>query len=79
MAGWRHRAGNAERRKTVIKNVGMMLSGARVEKPILDADTLITIDGKIDRSLFWSGKGPRYRSGRHHHRCPRHNIVHRAD
>ena len=33
--------------KTVIKNVGMMMSGA-LEKPILDADTLIAIDGKID-------------------------------
>ena len=33
--------------KTVIKNVGMMLSGA-LENPILEADTLVAIDGKID-------------------------------
>ena len=33
--------------KTVIKNIGMMLSGA-LENPILEADTLVAIDGKID-------------------------------
>lgn len=32
--------------KLVIKNIGLMLSGA-LEKPILDADTLVAIDGKI--------------------------------
>ena len=32
--------------KLVIKNVGTMLSGA-MEAPILDADTVIAIDGRI--------------------------------
>ena len=32
--------------KTVIKNVGLMLSGA-LENPVLDADTLIAVDGRI--------------------------------
>ncbi|WP_069300204.1 amidohydrolase family protein [Neptunicoccus sediminis] len=32
--------------KTVIKNIGLMLSG-RIEEPILDADCIIAIDGKI--------------------------------
>jgi enamidase len=32
--------------KLVIKNIGLMLSGA-LEKPILDADTLVAVDGKI--------------------------------
>jgi len=32
--------------KTVIKNVGLMLSGA-LENPVLDADTLVAIDGRI--------------------------------
>jgi len=32
--------------KLVIKNIGLLLSGA-LEKPILDADTLVAIDGKI--------------------------------
>ncbi|MBX2826454.1 MAG: amidohydrolase family protein [Gammaproteobacteria bacterium] len=33
--------------KLVIKNIGLMLSGA-LEEPVLDADTLVAIDGKID-------------------------------
>ncbi|CAN0511803.1 unnamed protein product [Laminaria digitata] len=32
--------------KTVIKNVGLMLSGA-LENPVLDADTLVAVDGRI--------------------------------
>lgn len=32
--------------KTVIRNVGLMLSGA-LENPILDADTLVSVDGRI--------------------------------
>ncbi len=32
--------------KVVVKNVGLMLSGA-LEKPILDADTIVTVDGRI--------------------------------
>ena len=32
--------------KTVIKNIGLMLSGA-LEKPVLEADTLVSIDGRI--------------------------------
>lgn len=32
--------------KTVIKNIGLMLSGA-LENPVLDADTLVAMDGKI--------------------------------
>lgn len=33
-------------KKLVIKNIGLMLSGA-LEQPILDADTVVAIDGKI--------------------------------
>ena len=36
----------APRGKTVIRNVGLMLSGA-LENPVLDADALIAIDGRI--------------------------------
>lgn len=32
--------------KTVIKNIGLMLSGA-LENPVLDADTLVAVDGRI--------------------------------
>ena len=32
--------------KVVIRNVGLMLSGA-LEKPILDADTVVSVDGRI--------------------------------
>ena len=32
--------------KTVIHNIGMMLSGA-LENPILDADTVVAVDGRI--------------------------------
>ena len=32
--------------KTVIRNIGLMLSGA-MEKPILDADTIVAEDGRI--------------------------------
>ena len=32
--------------KLVIRNIGLMLSGA-LEKPILDADTLVAEDGRI--------------------------------
>jgi enamidase len=33
-------------RKLVIRNIGLILSGA-LEKPILDADTIVAVDGKI--------------------------------
>ena len=36
------RAGN----KLVVRNVGLMLSG-KLEQPILDADCIVTLDGKI--------------------------------
>lgn len=39
-------APEAPKGKTVIKNVGLMLSGA-LENPVLDADTLVAVDGKI--------------------------------
>jgi enamidase len=39
-------APEAPKGKTVIKNVGLMLSGA-LENPVLDADTLIAVDGRI--------------------------------
>jgi len=39
-------APEAPKGKTVIKNVGLMLSGA-LENPVLDADTLVAIDGRI--------------------------------
>ena len=32
--------------KLVIKNIGLMLSGA-LEAPIIDADTLVAVDGRI--------------------------------
>src|SRR5690349_18193874 len=32
--------------KLVIRNIGLMLSGA-LEKPILDADTIVAVNGKI--------------------------------
>ena len=32
--------------KLVIRNIGLMLSG-RIEEPILDADCLIAVNGKI--------------------------------
>ena len=35
-----------EKTKLVIKNIGLMLSGA-LEAPIMDADTLVIVDGKI--------------------------------
>lgn len=33
--------------KLVIRNIGLMLSG-RLEEPILEADCLIALDGKIE-------------------------------
>ena len=36
----------APKGKTVIRNIGLMLSGA-LEKPVLDADTLVAVDGRI--------------------------------
>lgn len=33
--------------KLVIRNIGMVLSGA-LEEPVLDADTIVVVDGKID-------------------------------
>src|SRR6202047_1868106 len=36
----------AGRSKLVIRNIGLLLSGA-MEKPILDADTIVTENGKI--------------------------------
>ena len=32
--------------KLVIKNIGLMLSGD-LERPILDADTIVAVDGRI--------------------------------
>lgn len=37
----------AEPKRLVVKNVGLMLSGA-LENPILDADTIVALDGKIE-------------------------------
>ena len=39
-------AAEAPKGKTVVKNIGLMLSGA-LEIPVLDADTLVAVDGKI--------------------------------
>lgn len=39
-------APEAPKGKTVIKNIGLMLSGA-LENPVLDADTLVAVDGRI--------------------------------
>jgi enamidase len=38
--------GNAHSGKLVIRNIGLVLSGA-LENPILDADTVVAVDGKI--------------------------------
>ena len=35
-----------ESQKTVIRNVGLMLSGD-LDNPVLDADTVIAVDGRI--------------------------------
>ena len=35
--------------KLVVKNIGTLLSGA-LEQPILDADTIVAVDGRIPRS-----------------------------
>ena len=32
--------------KTVIRNIGLLLSGA-IENPILDGDTIVAVDGRI--------------------------------
>src|ERR1700712_67543 len=32
--------------RLVIRNIGLLLSGA-IERPILDADTIVAVDGKI--------------------------------
>ncbi len=39
-------APSAARQKLVIRNIGVLLSGA-LENPILDADTIVAVDGKI--------------------------------
>jgi enamidase len=39
-------AGVAADQKTVIRNIGLLLSGA-MEKPILDADTIVAVGGRI--------------------------------
>ena len=39
-------ASTAAAGKVVIKNIGLLLSGA-LEKPILDADTVVSVDGRI--------------------------------
>ncbi len=39
-------ASTSNKRKLVIKNIGLLLSGD-IDKPILDADTIVCIDGKI--------------------------------
>ncbi len=46
-------APEAPKGKTVIRNVGLMLSGA-LENPVLDADTLVAVDGRI--SAFGKAK-----------------------
>ena len=38
--------GNANSGKLVVRNIGLLLSGA-LENPILDADTVVAVDGKI--------------------------------
>ena len=35
--------------KTVIRNIGLLLSGA-IETPILDADAIVAVDGRIAAS-----------------------------
>jgi enamidase len=36
----------SDRRKVVIENIGLLLSG-RLEEPILDADTIVAVAGTI--------------------------------
>ena len=37
---------NSVKNKLVVRNIGLLLSGI-LESPILDADTIVAIDGKI--------------------------------
>jgi enamidase len=47
-------AGGSEKSgKTVIRNVGLMLSGA-LERPILDADTVVVVDGRIEAAGLYA-------------------------
>jgi len=67
--------------KLVIRNIGLMLSGA-LEKPILDADTIVAENGKITaigrfKDLDTDGATT---IGRHHdRRCQWHHARPRPD
>ena len=52
--------GRSAQSKLVIKNIGTLLSGA-LEQPILDADTIVAVDGRISRGR--QGQGHRRRAG----------------
>ena len=54
--------------KLVIRNIGLLLSGA-LEKPILDADTIVAVERQDHRDRPRQGR--RHRGRHHHHRRQR--------
>ena len=56
--------------RLVIRNIGLLLSGD-LEQPILDADTVVAVDGKI--TAVGKQKGHRCRRRDPDHRCQRHH------
>ena len=58
-------AGDGKPTKLVIRNIGLMLSGA-IENPILDADTIVAENGRI--TAFGREKDRRHRRGHNHRR-----------
>ena len=51
--------------KLVVRNIGLLLSGD-LDRPILDADTIVVDDGRI--TAVGKDEGLRHRPGRHRHR-----------
>ncbi len=51
--------------KLVVRNIGLLLSGD-LGQPILDADTIVAVDGRI--TAIGKAQGRRYREARSRHR-----------
>ena len=62
--------------KLVIRNIGLLLSGA-LEKPILDADTIVAENGRI--TAIGKAQGRRHRRRHHHRRRHGHHRRPRPD
>ena len=62
--------------KLVVKNIGLCLSGA-LESPILDADTIVAVDGVIEQ--LWQAGRCRYRQRRYRRRRAGDHRVPRPD